>query len=56
MPHRGGSAVGHVYQQVVQYISCHVDRMGPQECFWMLVAVIIIGGVCLRGFGSRSGY
>ena len=42
----------HVYRQVVHCI----DRMGPQEWVLVLAAMIVVGCVCLRGFGSRSKY
>ena len=34
----------------------YVDRMGPQDWVYVLAAVIVVGGMCLRGFGSRSQY
>ena len=34
----------------------HLDRMGPQEWLLVLAAMIVVGCVCLRGFGSRSQY
>jgi hypothetical protein len=33
-----------------------IDRISPQHWLMLLAAVIIVGLVCLRGFGSRSGY
>ena len=33
-----------------------VDRMGPTEWVVALGVVIVIGVVCMRGFGSRSNY
>ncbi|MGD0900678.1 MAG: hypothetical protein ABR915_22835 [Thermoguttaceae bacterium] len=33
-----------------------VDRSSPQQWLMLLAVVIIVGLVCLRGFGSRSGY
>jgi hypothetical protein len=44
--------MGHLFQEVVR----HVEHMSPRECFWVLAAVIIVGAICLRGFGSRSRY
>ncbi len=33
-----------------------IDRMGPTEWAVALGAVIVVGVVCMRGFGSRSNY
>lgn len=33
-----------------------VDRMGTQQWLLVLAAVIVIGVLCLRGFGSRAEY
>ncbi len=33
-----------------------VDNMTVQQWLYALVAVILLGLVCLRGFGSRSNY
>ncbi len=32
------------------------DRMGIQEWTLALAGVIVVGLICLRGFGSRSNY
>lgn len=42
----------HYYKDLVRY----VEHMGPEQWFFVLAAVIIVGALCLRGFGSRSGY
>jgi hypothetical protein len=34
----------------------YADRLNPQQWLLVLGVVIIIGLVCLRGFGSRSQY
>ena len=34
----------------------YVDRMTPQGWLLVLAAVIVIGIVCMRGFGSRARY
>jgi hypothetical protein len=44
--------MSHLYWDIVRCI----NRMGPQEWFWVLAAVIVVGVLCLRGFGSRSRY
>ena len=33
-----------------------IDHMTPQHWFYVLVVAIVLGFVCLRGFGSRSNY
>jgi hypothetical protein len=33
-----------------------VNSMGPEEWALALVALIVVGVFCLRGFGSRSQY
>ncbi len=33
-----------------------IERLSPQEWFYVLVGVIVAGFVFLRGFGSRTGY
>jgi hypothetical protein len=42
----------HAYQQTLHYC----ERLGPQEWLGVLAALIVIGLVCMRGFGSRSQY
>jgi hypothetical protein len=44
--------MGHFYREIVRY----VDRMGLQEWLVVLAVVIIVGVICMRGFGSRSRY
>jgi len=44
--------MSHVFREIMRY----VDRMGPHEWFWVLAAMILVGVICLRGFGSRSKY
>jgi hypothetical protein len=41
--------MGHFYRDIVRY----VERMGPHEWFWVLAAMVIVGAICLRGYGSR---
>jgi len=45
-----------LYQQIVQNVNRYIHQMGPAEWFWVLAAMIGVGLVCMRGFGSRSGY
>ncbi len=33
-----------------------VDRLGAQEWFLILGAMIVVGLICMRGFGSRLNY
>jgi hypothetical protein len=37
-------------------ILSYADRLGPQQWFWILVAVLVVGTFMLRGFGSRKHY
>jgi hypothetical protein len=53
---RGGRALDHVYRQFAHYVTRVLDRMGPQEWLLVLAVAIVIGVVCMRGFGSRSQY
>jgi hypothetical protein len=34
----------------------HAGRMGPQEWVLVLAAMIVVGLICMRGYGSRSQY
>jgi hypothetical protein len=42
--------------QIFREIMRRVDHMGMHEWFWVLAAMILVGVICLRGFGSRSKY
>ncbi len=33
-----------------------IDRLDTEQWTLVLVAAIVVGFFCLRGFGSRSGY
>jgi drug/metabolite transporter (DMT)-like permease len=33
-----------------------IERMGPQEWLFAFIGVVLLGLICLRGFGSRSSY
>jgi hypothetical protein len=33
-----------------------IDRMDMQQWLMVLIGVVIIGLICMRGFGSRSSY
>ena len=44
--------MGHLWRQLAHY----VDRMGAQEWFLVLGAMILVAFICMRGFGSRSQY
>jgi hypothetical protein len=44
--------MGHVYRDILRY----VDRMGLQQWLVVLAVVIVVGVICMRGFGSRSKY
>lgn len=34
----------------------YVNHFGPQQWLLTLLGVVLVGAVCLRGFGSRSSY
>jgi hypothetical protein len=42
----------HLWQEIMRY----AGRMGPQEWFFVLAAMIVVAVVCLRGYGSRKQY
>jgi hypothetical protein len=44
--------MGHILNEIMRY----VDRMGGHDWLWVLIAVMVLGGVFLRGLGSRSHY
>ncbi len=44
--------MGHFVHTALQW----VDRLGPKEWLIILGAMILVGAVCLRGFGSRRSY
>lgn len=43
-------------QQYYHHILRFVEQMDTQEWAMAVVVVIIVGIVCMRGFGSRSNY
>jgi hypothetical protein len=40
----------------IREVMHYADRLNPQQWLLVLAVVIIIGLICLRGFGSRSQY
>lgn len=44
--------MGHLWRNVMRT----VDSMDTQEWMLALIAVIVVGFLCMRGFGSRSQY
>jgi hypothetical protein len=44
--------MGHIWREIARLI----NQMGMREWFWVLAAMILVGVVCLRGYGSRSKY
>ena len=42
----------HLYYDIMRY----VNRLDTQDWTLVLLGVIIVGFLCLRGFGSRSSY
>ena len=44
--------MSHLWRDAMRYI----DRLDTQEWMFVLVGMIVLGLVCMRGFGSRSNY
>jgi hypothetical protein len=42
--------MGTIYHTVMRL----VGNFGPQEWLLALLGVLLVGSICLRGFGSRS--
>jgi hypothetical protein len=42
--------------QVFRQLSQFINGLGTQEWVFLLMGVVVVGFVCLRGFGSRSKY
>jgi hypothetical protein len=40
----------------IREVLYYASRLDPQQWLLVLGAVIVIGLICLRGFGSRSEY
>jgi hypothetical protein len=34
----------------------YIDHMSSAHWMWVLIGVMVLGGIALRGFGSRSRY
>jgi len=43
-------------RQFLNELVRYVERMDVQQWFFLLVVVVLLGSLCLRGFGSRSQY
>jgi hypothetical protein len=43
-------------RQFLNELVRYVERMDVQQWFFLLVVVVLLGALCLRGFGSRSQY
>jgi hypothetical protein len=41
-----------LYNELMNY----ANRLSPQEWVMVLVVTLVLGVLCLRGFGSRSNY
>ena len=48
--------MGRIIQNVLREVTYYVDRMTPQYWAIALAGVIVIGLICMRGFGSRKHY
>ena len=44
--------MGHFYREAMRYF----DHLSPQGWLLVLAGVIVVGLICMRGFGSRSHY
>lgn len=44
--------MGQFYREVVRF----VEHMDTQQWVLTLLGVVVVGLVCMRGFGSRSNY
>jgi hypothetical protein len=44
--------ISNLYDRVMGY----ADQMSPQEWVVALVVMLVVGALCLKGFGSRSNY
>ncbi len=42
--------------QVVYSVLRYLEGLSLREWLWVLIGVVIVGAICLRGFGSRSTY
>jgi hypothetical protein len=42
--------------QIIRQTLSYVSHFGPQEWLLSFLAVVGVGIVCMRGFGSRSSY
>lgn len=48
----GERTMSHLWRDAMRFI----DRMDTQQWMFVLVGMIVLGLVCMRGFGSRSNY
>ena len=44
--------MGKFFREVVRFL----EQLNTQEWVLVLVGLVIVGFVCMRGFGSRSNY
>jgi len=44
--------MSHFIHDIMRY----ANGMNQREWLFVLLAVVVIGAICLRGFGSRTGY
>lgn len=42
--------------QVVHIVLRYLEDLTLREWLWVLIGVVVVGVICLRGFGSRSSY
>jgi hypothetical protein len=44
--------MGQFYRQVIRFL----EQLDTQEWVLVLLGLVVVGFVCMRGFGSRSDY
>ena len=44
--------MGRYYREVLQFL----EQLDTQEWVFVLMGLIVVGFLCMRGFGSRSNY
>lgn len=42
--------------QLVHTVMRYLEGLTLREWLWVLIGVVVVGMICLRGFGSRSSY
>lgn len=42
--------------QAIHSVLRYLEGLTVREWLWVLIGVVVVGMLCLRGFGSRSSY